>query len=50
MASPSPVKPVHIALACALAAAVLFGGSILISVAVVKAEHVAPDSAGEPQP
>jgi hypothetical protein len=37
-----PIKPHYIALICVLAVAVLFVGSIVISVAVVQAEHVAP--------
>jgi len=37
-----PIKPQYIALICVLAVAVLFVGSIVISVAVVRAEHAAP--------
>lgn len=36
------VKPLYIALACVVAVAAMFAGSIIISVAVVKAENAAP--------
>jgi hypothetical protein len=42
MSQTPPIKPHTIALICVLAVAVLFVGSIVISVAVVQAEHVAP--------
>ena len=38
-----PVKPQTIALICVLAVALLFVGSIVISVAVVQAEHAQPE-------
>ncbi|HTW36670.1 MAG TPA: hypothetical protein VMD53_18780 [Rhizomicrobium sp.] len=37
-----PVKPHTIALICILAVALLFVGSIAISVAVIQAEHAQP--------
>jgi len=42
MPEQSTVKPRTIALICAVAAGLLFVGSIVIGVAVVQAEHVAP--------
>jgi hypothetical protein len=47
MPKPPPIKPQHIALICVLAVAVLFAGSIVISVAVVRAEHAVPTSPGD---
>ncbi|MGB8365145.1 MAG: hypothetical protein ACLQUZ_05840 [Rhizomicrobium sp.] len=41
-AKPQPVKPLYIALACVVAVTAMFAGSIIISVAVVKAENAAP--------
>lgn len=49
MPKPSPVKPAHIALICILAVAVMFVGSIVISVAVVQAERAAPAATSDPQ-
>jgi len=43
------VKPSHIALICILAVAVMFAGSIAISVAVVQAEHAAPAADSDTQ-
>ncbi len=40
-AKPQHVKPLYIALACIAAVAAMFAGSIIISVAVVKAENAA---------
>lgn len=39
MSKPPPVKPAHIALACILAVAAMFVGSIVIGVAVVQADR-----------
>jgi len=44
-----PVKPLHIALLCAAAVAALFIGSIVISVAVVKAERAQPMASADAQ-
>jgi hypothetical protein len=45
MSKQPTVKPSHIALICILAVGVMFVGSIVISVAVVQAEHAAPADA-----
>jgi len=37
-----PINTRHIALICILAVAILFVGSIIISVAVIQAEHAQP--------
>jgi hypothetical protein len=42
-----PIKPQTIALICVLAVAILFVGSIVISVAVVQAEHAAPEQSSD---
>lgn len=42
MPKPPSIKPQYIALICVLAVALLFAGSIVIGVAVIQAEHVAP--------
>lgn len=42
MSEPPPIKPAYIALACILAVAAMFVGSIVISVAAVQAERAAP--------
>lgn len=42
-----PVKPVYIALVCVVAVAAMFIGSIVISVAVVKAERAQPAPASQ---
>jgi hypothetical protein len=44
-----PLKPQYIALICVLAVAVLFAGSIAISVAVIQAEHAAPAQPSDQQ-
>jgi hypothetical protein len=44
-----PIKAQYIALLCVLAVAVLFAGSIIISVAVVQAERAAPVSPSDSQ-
>jgi hypothetical protein len=41
-AKPQHVKPIYIAIACIAAVAAMFVGSIVISIAVVKAENAAP--------
>ena len=43
MPKPPTIKPQYIALICVLAVALLFVGSIVISVAVVQAEHAQPE-------
>jgi hypothetical protein len=43
------IKPHTIALICVLAVAILFAGSIIISVAVVQAEHAAPEQPSDSQ-
>ena len=43
------VKPSHIALICILAVAAMFAGSIVISVAVVQAEHATPAADSDTQ-
>jgi cytochrome c-type biogenesis protein CcmH/NrfF len=44
-----PIKPQTIALICVLAVALLFAGSIVISVAVVQAEHAQPEQSSDSQ-
>jgi hypothetical protein len=44
-----PIKPQTIALICVLAVALLFAGSIVISVAVIQAEHTAPEQPSDQQ-
>ncbi len=39
-----PIKPLTIALICAVAVAMMFIGSIVIGAAIVQAEHAAPAS------
>jgi hypothetical protein len=41
-AKPQPVKPATIALICIAAVAMMFAGSIIIGITVVKAERTAP--------
>jgi len=44
-----PIKPLTIALICAAAVALMFIGSIVISVAVVQAERAAPPANATPE-